>query len=266
MIVALDCLPKTGANNIFELLSVSSLLVAAGLFLVLKRRNGLSNSTLLIFPILGIAGLAIAFLNQPAHASAKTCATAAAPVASTSATPAASDTASATPTASASASPTPTPTPTFADGLTLMFKPQADPQYMWYCPNNGSSVCSSSPTRTMTNASHTTNAVNGVEYINIPLATLTSENNGGYFAITVKAPGNTANWDKIGPGPGITCLQRTTTLTGAVGGTGTSFNNVSKGDWTGAGTIAGVQQYHFWFDRCSFDAGVTSAEFYGILK
>jgi hypothetical protein len=87
----------------------------------------------------------------------------------------------------------------------------------------------------------------------IPTAELVSENAGtGYFNISVKSlrPPNAGS--RIGPGVGITCLQRaTTTITGTADG-------VVSGDWTGAG----LPWYNLWYTGCSLDSGVDSATFH----
>jgi hypothetical protein len=87
----------------------------------------------------------------------------------------------------------------------------------------------------------------------IPTADLASENSTtGMFNISVKALGSPNPGSKIGPGEGITCLQRATATI-----VGTS-NGVLSGDWTGAG----LPWYNYWYTGCSLDTGVDSATFY----
>lgn len=161
---------------------------------------------------------------------------------------------------SKTSSPTAAVTPA-PDGLTFLFTPQLVTQYIWYCPDgNAASVCSGGYTRQMTNTSWNTNhGADDIERLNIPLATLTAENSGtGYFNVTVKAPQTLPPASKIGPGVGITCLNRN-------GGplVGTANGRISP-DWTGSGVIGSVQMFNYWYTGCSFDSGVTEAEFYGI--
>lgn len=118
---------------------------------------------------------------------------------------------------------------------------------MWFCANaadNNTSVCSSSPTNTLNNSSSGGN-----------LQTVLVASPGALFNVTIKADPSQP-YVKFGPGAGITCKQRS-----GSGKTGTSNGitlTLSGLDWTGGG----LPFYNFWFTRCSFDAGVTYAEFY----
>jgi hypothetical protein len=87
----------------------------------------------------------------------------------------------------------------------------------------------------------------------IPTADLTSENAGtGYFNITVKSLRPPNDGSRIGPGVGITCLQR-----GKPPIMGTA-NGVVSDDWTGGG----LPWYNLWYTACSLDSGVDSATFH----
>lgn len=136
-----------------------------------------------------------------------------------------------------------------------MFNPSNANQNMLFCdnaPNNNTSVCTS-PTNTLNNSSSGGN----LQVVNVPSP-------GTLFNVTIKvAPSLSYTNLKFGPGAGITCQQRSA---GPEVGTANGITLTTTGlDWTGAGLLSGVQYYNFWFTRCSFDAGVTTADFYAIF-
>lgn len=244
MVFASDCLATTGVGFGGILLAAAAALLVVGILLFrLSRRHG-TGAALMVLPLLLAGGILIT------PASSARADDACPPDTSSASSP------SATP----SFTPTPTPTPS-ADGLTLVFSPDTVNttvgQYLWYCANGQSAnVCASGQTVQLTTA----------QDHNIPLATLNTQNaTTGTFNVTVKAPAPSALLPgyKIGPGVGITCLQRS-------GGpkTGTA-NGALSTDWTGAGqgTYNGqtVYFYNYWYTGCSLDNNVSAAEFYGVV-
>ena len=138
-------------------------------------------------------------------------------------------------------------TVTAQGSLTVQFTPATSNQYVFFCgptstPNSGT-VCSNSP-------SHT---INFGQYHLTPVTWTTTIPTGDYFSMTVMAPSSIPPGSIIGPGVGITCIQRggPNNLVGTV-------NGVISGDWTGAG--AGY--FNYWYTGCSFNQGVSSGYFY----
>lgn len=154
------------------------------------------------------------------------------------------------------------------DGLIIQYRP-ADliDDAVDYCTNGivfegkASNVCSFSPAVTLTGNDYTSGPAfpNSLEY-NIPLSTLNSQNSTtGYFNIAVTAPASLPVGSIVGPGVGMTCLQRSGpvlygSLTGAL-----------AVDWTGGGVREGIQYYYWWYSGCSLDIGVSKAYFYAYM-
>lgn len=146
-----------------------------------------------------------------------------------------------------------------ATGLTIQFRPTESLQHVWYCPNTPRTDVCAPPygvpaPRQMDWTTYTAAGV-PVQELNIPLATLTTENSPvGYFSVTVSAPDYPylPAGSKIGPGVGVTCLHRTNvTVVGTV-------NGASSGDVTGYG----YPRVNHWYTGCSLDSGITHAYFY----
>lgn len=136
-------------------------------------------------------------------------------------------------------------------GLTIQFRPVETNQEVWYCRDAlQSTVCQAYGPGRVLNWT-TFNTAGGVlEEYNIPLATLNAENTTGFFNVSVLAPNTPPAGSKIGPGEGITCLQRSGP---AVVGT---VNGFLSNDWTSSNPRA------YWYTGCSLNSGVTHAYFY----
>lgn len=244
-------IPQSGASPVMMIVLAVGLVIAGT---ALARIRG--GSRLALFVLL-VAGAAIV-VSRPGAAGADTsCIDTSAtttPSGATSTTVDSSTSSTSTPSSTSSSTSTSTSTSTTTTtipdpSLTLRFNPSDADQYMWFCanaPDNTSSVCNSSPTKTLNNSSSGGN-----------LEVVTVTNPGTLFNVTIKVdPTATYSSVKFGPGAGITCLQRTS---GPEIGTSSGITLATSGlDRTGAG----IPFWNYWFTRCSLDSGVTSAEFY----
>jgi hypothetical protein len=145
--------------------------------------------------------------------------------------------------------------------LSLVFGPVdgVSSQYIWFCsPGVQATVCSS-PNTTV---SGTGLKIQKVDPMSYPNAT-------GVFNVSVRAPQVLPAGYVIGPGAGITCTMRAGgtrigTANGAVGGdwTGSGLMSVSEKTAYGLNDAVDIYWFNYWYTGCSFNEGVTEAEFY----